>query len=377
MIIDSYISSLWFYIGLIMFLISLSRDSLAKRRFSAALFAIFCLITCFKSGAINQDIANYVVHFDGMKNQWSNPFLTIRNWNFEPGYNLIVSLISMIYVFFEYDTSDEALFIFLITFGPSAIFTWQFLKYRYSSSTILFIYATIILISSTTIIRHYYALAITFVVLNKFILDSKRGGLILFSPLLFHYTTIPIVITLILDNLRRGIYNSKVIIGAIIILIMGLSFIGLDFFNFLIQKAHDRTMLGLNQQGGLRNVLNLLIILLMFLKLDNISQVKSRISDTFSLAKEKMNFLLWTSISVSIALIPFYGINRITSFFTLLILVYFFKNQKEKIPNWTVSILSLSALVFFYLNHTIQSSYVTFPKCGMHLCDSFHADKLL
>jgi hypothetical protein len=359
MIIDIYISSLWFYIGLIMFLISISKDTLAKRRFSASLFAIFCLITCFKSGTINQDIANYVLHFDGMQYQWAELSAIFYHWNFEPGYNLIVSLISMIYMFFEYDPYDEGLFIFLITLVPSAIFMWQFLKYRYSSSTILFIYATIILISSTTIIRHYYALAITFVVLNKFILDSKRGGLMLFSPILFHYTTIPVVFSLILDNIRRNFYNQKLIIGTIVICIIGFAFIGLDSLNFLINKAYDRAT-NTNQHGGLRNILNLCIIFLMLLKVDN-----------FSLAKERMNLLLWLSISISLALIPFYGLNRITSFFSLLIIVYFFKYQKERIVNWILCLFALASLVFFYLNHNIQSD-IWLPRCAKHMCDAFY-----
>ena len=97
--LDSLIVSFWFYIGIIMFLISLSKDTSAKRVFSVALFATFCAITCFKSGTISQDIANYVLHFDGMKTT-SDTNSILLHWGFEPGYNLIVKLISLIYVFF-------------------------------------------------------------------------------------------------------------------------------------------------------------------------------------------------------------------------------------------------------------------------------------
>jgi hypothetical protein len=367
---DIYISSFWFYIGLILFLISLSKDTLAKRRLSVALFAIFCFITCFKSGTFNQDIANYVVHFDGIKESLGLKTILLH-WNFEPGYNLIVKLIALIYMFFDFDLKDEGLFIFLITLLPSLIFVWQFLKYRYSPSVILFIYATMILISSSTIIRHYYALAIMFVILNRFILDSKRAGLMLFSPILFHYTTIPLVFSLVLYNIKSGIYNKKLIIGASLISIIGFVYFGLDLFNFLVNKAYSRVLENSSQQGGLRNILNLCILFLMFLRLDNFSLSKERILDIFYLAKEKMNLLLWISVLISVALIPLYGLNRVTSFFSLVFIVYFFKNQKEKTVNWVLSLLALASLVFFYFKHTVLSD-ASFPQCYMYVCEAFY-----
>jgi hypothetical protein len=369
--LDSLIITFWFYIGIIMFLISLSKDTSAKRVFSVALFATFCAITCFKSGTINQDIANYVLHFDGMITTSATDSILLH-WGFEPGYNLIVKLISLIYVFFGFDLKAEGLFIFLITLLPSVIFVWQFLKYKYSSSTIFFIYATIILIASSTIIRHYYALAITFIILNRFTLDNKRGGVILFSPILFHYTTIPIISSLIIDNLKQNIYSKKLIIGASVSLMIFIVYIGLDSFNYLIDKAYGRVIANKEQQGGLRNILNLCLVFLMLLKLDNFSFAKVKWLEIFSLAKERMNLLLWVSIIVSISLIPFYGINRVTSFFALLIVVYFFKNQKDKIVNWILSLLSLSSLIFFYLNHTVTSD-VSLPKCAMHICIAFNS----
>jgi len=366
--LDIYISSIWFYIGLIMFLISLSKDTLTKRSLSVALFAAFCAITCFKSGTINQDIANYVLHFDGMKT--SNGLNSIlSHWNFEPGYNLIVKLVVLIYMFFEFDLKDDGLLIFLTTLLPSAIFVWQFIKYRYSSSTILFIYATIILIVSTTIIRHYIALAITFVILNRFIIDSKRGGLALFSPVLFHYTTIPVVLSLILDNIYRNYYSKKLIIGTIVVLVIGTAFIGFDFFYYLANKAYGRVIENSQQQGGLRNILNLIVLFLMLIKLKNLSLAKDKLSNIFSMAKERMDLLLWVSVSVSVALIPFYGLNRVTSFFSIVIIVYFFKFQKEKIVNRIISLLSLAALLFFYLNHTVLSK-VNLPLCEMYICNA-------
>jgi hypothetical protein len=369
--LDIYITLFWFYIGLIMFLISLGKDTPAKRGLSVALFATFCVITSFKSGTINQDISNYVLHFDGMKT--TNGFDSILlHWNFEPGYNLIVKLINYIYLFFNFDLKDEALFIFLITLLPSAIFVWQFLKYKYSSNTILFIYATIVLIASSTIIRHYFAIAITFVVLNRFILDSKRGGLMLFSPVLFHYTTIPVVFSLILDNIKSNFYNKKLMIGATIIVMFGFAFIGFDSLNYLANKAYARVIENSTQQGGLRNILNLFVIFLMLIKLDNFSLTKEKMLDNFSLVKEKMNMLLWMSVAVSISLIPFYGLNRVTSFFSLVIVVYFFKNQKEKKANWILSLCAFASLVFFYLNHEVLSD-VKLPKCYMYICEAIYS----
>jgi hypothetical protein len=362
--LDTLITPFWFYIGLIMFLISLSKDTPTIRGLSVALFAVFCAITCLKSGTINQDIVNYVSHFDGMKTT-SDIDSILLHWLFEPGYNVVVKLISLIYMFFNFDLKDEGLFIFLITLLPSTIFVWQFLKYRYSASVILFIYTTMILIASTTIIRHYYALAITFVILNRFILDSKRGGMILFSPILFHFTTIPIVFSLFLDNIKNKFYNNKLLISASVIFIIGFVFFGLDSFNYLVNKAYARVQENTTQQGGLRNILNLCVLSLILLRLDN-----------FSLAKEKMNFLLGISALISIVLILFYGLNRVTSFFTLLILVYFFKYQKEKTANWILSLLSLAALIFFYLNHTIFSEYLKIPICEMYICEEFNQNLL-
>ena len=344
---DIYISSIWFYIGIIMFLIALRKDTLFNRRFSVALFAIFCFIVCFKSRAINQDIANYILHFDGVYD--SSGVDSFFVGIFEPGYNIVVWLISIFYLFLEYPFEDKRLFIFLVTLIPSAIFVWQFLKYRYSASTIFFIYATIILVSSTTILRHYYAMAFTFVILNRIILDSKRGGLMLFPPILFHYTTIPVIFSLFINDISRGLYKLQYLALIAVVSIITISFLGLDFFYYLINKGYTRMMDGMNQQGGLRNILNLFIVLLILLKIDN-----------FSLVKERLNLLLWVSVSVSIALIPFYGLNRVTSFFTLVILVYFFKNQKDKIVNWILSFLALCSLVFFYLNHTVLSETVVF-----------------
>ena len=369
--LDIHISSFWFYIGLILFLISLGKDTLVKRRLSVALFAIFCAISGFKSGIINQDIANYVVHFDGIK-EASGLNSILIHWNFEPGYNFIVKIIAQFYIFFDFDLKDEGLFIFLITLPPSFIFVWQFIKYKYSSSVIFYIYATMILIASSTIIRHYYALAITFIILNRFILDSKRGGIILFSPILFHYTTIPIVFSLLIDNIKSSFYDKKILIAALLVFIIGFAYFGWDSFNYLLDKAYGRVLANTNQQGGLRNILNLCVLFLMFLRLENFSLSRGGVFNNFFPFKEKMNLLLWLSVLISVVLIPFYGLNRVTSFFSLLIIVYFYKNQKEKAVNWILSLLALASLVFFYFNHTVLSD-VILPKCFMHICDDFYS----
>jgi hypothetical protein len=327
---DIYIKDAWFYIGLAMFFASSLKDIKIVRSVTIFLFSSFCIVASLKSEFINQDIKNYIIHFVTVKNGGGEAFDLFAG-GFEPGYNLIAYILSIF--------SDKQLYLFLITAIPSAIFIWQFVKYKYSPSIIFYIYTTIILVSSTAIVRHYFSMALAFVVLNRIILDGKKGGGLLFIPALFHFSSILLIFSLLIDGIRHNPHWYK-ITGVFVFLFI--AFFGMEFIHYLILKAEDRISGGALQSGGMRSILNLLLVFLLLYS-----------TSKFSIVKKRMKLLLWISISISIALIPFYGLNRVTSFFSLVIMVFFYKYQKERVVNWGLSLISLSSLVFFYLKHSI------------------------
>ena len=326
-----YIKEFWLYIGIIIFFISFLKNTGVTRSISISLFALFCIIASFKNEFINQDIANYIVHFNTV--QGGNA-IELFAGGFEPGYNLLVNFLSIF--------SNKQFFLFLITIIPSAIFAWQFVKYKYSPSVIFFIYATIILVASSAIVRHYFSMALAFIVLNRIILDGKKGGILLLTPAAFHFSSIPLVFSLLIDGIRRNSHWYKVT-GVFIFLFI--AFFGMEFIHYLILKADDRISGGTQQSGGARNILNLFLVFLLLFS-----------ASKFSIIRKRVTLLLWISVAISIALIPYYGLNRITSFFSLVIIVFFYKYQKERVANWGLSVIALFSLMFFYLKHSILGS---------------------
>jgi len=327
--IDTYISDYWFFIGLAMFLASAFKNTVRSRVVSVFLFLFFCVVASMKSDTLNQDVMNYVTHFNSIE---GGGFLQLSAGGFEPGYNFLVSLLS-IYPAKEF-------YLFSVTFIPSVIFAYQFLKYRYSPNVILFIYATIILVAITATFRHYLAMSLAFVALNRFVLDDKKGRFFVLLPAAFHFSYLLLMFILLWDSIRSKTTQNKIIFYLLICLFV---FFGMDFLYSLALKLQDRIEGGMSQQGGGRNILNIFLIFATLYSVRN-----------FSIVKKRMNVLLWISAFVSVSMIPFYGINRIVSFFTLVILVFFHKYQKSIHVNYVVSFLSLLSLLFFYLNHSIS-----------------------
>jgi len=333
--VDSYIKDFWLYIGILLFILSFANNKLTRGT-SNFLFLSFLFIASLRSETINHDTMNYIEHFKAASQQdFTTIFFTFTVLGFEPAYNIIVFLLSTF--------CDEKMFIFFITIIPSIILTIQFLKYKYHPSIIFFFYGTIILVASTTTIRHYWAIAISFTILNTIILKEKDTSILkYFIPPLFHYSTIPLTMVLLFNKLKTRLTYKYIIFIFILFFIVIVA--GNGFISSLYDHALDRTIEGMSTSGGLRNLVNLAVAFLILFS-----------ASRFSLIKSRINFLIWISIFITIILMPFYGLNRITSFFTLVLIIYFqkFQGRKTTINIYLLNIISLVGFLFFYFNQTI------------------------
>jgi len=334
--IDIYIKDMWFYIGLLLCIFSFSKNSAFTRAWSNFLFLSYLVIVSLRSEIINHDTMNYIEHFKVASQQdFTTILFTFTALGFEPAYNIIVFLLSTF--------CNEREFIFIITIIPSILITREFIKYKYHPSVVFFFHASIILVSSAVTIRHYWAIAIAFIILNSIILKEKDNSILKYFAIpLFHYSTIPLTFVLLYNKLRARL-TYKHLLFLFILVIVAFVF-SQNFIYSLYLHAHDRLVGGMSANGGLRNLVNLSIVFLILFS-----------ASRFSLIKSRMNFLLVTSIVITILLIPFYGLNRITTFFALIIIIHFQKYQgrKSTVNILLLNLISIVSFLFFYFKQTI------------------------
>ena len=73
-----------------------------------------------------------------------------------------------------------------------------------------FIYATMILVAATTTMRHFWAMAMSFWVLNEVLTSSHAKPLwFYFIPGFFHFSAFPFSGVLVLDKYKRGFSIKK------------------------------------------------------------------------------------------------------------------------------------------------------------------------
>jgi len=326
-----YIQNSWLYIGILIFIISLLKNNAYSRILSNILFLIFVAIASTRGVEFNPDTKNYVMHFSsfiGTEFSYSQLF----SWGWGIGYNSVAILLTKVF-------SDKNYILFFLSFIPGIIFSITFYKYKYHSSIILFIYSTILLVTTTATIRHSWALSISFLVLNSIILLNRNNIKTLFYPMLFHYSTISLTTILIFNKYKDKLNHKFILIFMFLSTILVI--LGKDFIEILYVHFIDRATSGGVRLFGFRNILNLVLIILILFSFSRLSLIKKR-----------LDFLLIASMILSIALMPFYGINRIVSFFTLIILIYFQKYQGSYINNLNnmiLSIVSFISLIYFYL----------------------------
>ena len=327
----------WFIIGIVLFIISFLKNTKIIRLFAIFLFLFFVFIASNRGINFNDDTRHYVTHFSSFINS-SFSFQQLISWNWGIGYNSIAIILAHIF-------SDKYTILFFITLIPGIIFSIIFYKYKYHPSIIFFIYATMLIVVTTATMRHWWALSISFFVLNHVILLNKNRIIEFFYPMLFHYSTIPLVIVLLFNKFKESI-NLKhmiIVVGVIIfILIIGNNSVVILYKHFI-----NRASSGGFRIVGFRNIINLFLIFLILFSFKKLSINFNRI-----------DFLLIISIIMTIIFMPLYGVNRVVSFFTLIILIYFHKYKFTTNINFAtiiLSLISLVSLIYFYTNYSIEN----------------------
>jgi hypothetical protein len=331
------IKNSWLIIGIFMFFLSLIGNNKFIRLTTIVLFLVFAIIASYRGINFNDDTRNYVLHFTSLMESEFN-FSQFFTWGWGIGYNGVVLFLTSI-------LDNKFLILFFITIIPAIIFSVIFYKYKYHPSIIFFVYSTMLLVTTTSTMRHWWALSVSFLVLNHMIIDNKRSIKEYFYPMLFHYSTILLIFILFINSFKEKVKLQYLLLALTIILIIFIFYKNLIII--LYDHFMDRAISGGVRVIGFRNLLNLILIFLILFSLKRMS-----------LDLKKIDFLLSSSIIITIILMPFYGINRVASFFTLVILVYFNKYEKTYKINFStfiISIISFMSLIYFYLYHKISS----------------------
>jgi len=309
--------------------------NIASTRFLAVtIFIGYGVLSGLKGVDFNQDTVNYVLHFDSAQK------VELINWKgfvfggwFEPGYSSLVLLLSQFV--------DRTGFIFIVTLVPALIFSWQFLKYKYHPALILLIFSSIVLVASLATVRHYFAMAFSFIIVNHYFYRGKQGVYMIVAPL-FHYSSIPLVIAIFV---RRYLHRPA-IIGVLLLLFVILHQEIFLFVSSLIEHAEDR-LSGPTGTTGLRNILVLTIVFVILY---------------FKKESYKADFLILVTFFVAGLLVFLPELNRILSFFMLVTVVYINRydfalpvfNIRKGI--FVINIISVSSLMFFSLNYVARNN---------------------
>ncbi len=333
--LSNYIHIIWWSIGLMLCVLSLS-NSVMTRISSVFLFLFFSIIAGARGSSFNSDTANYSAHFLDAAASSDIYSSTIYSW-FEPGYNLLIYLIGR-------TTHNASFALMVICVITALLFSTCFLKFKYHPILITFIFASTSLVGSTAIVRQYLAMAFAFIALNIVIVtDKKLGGIRGILPVVFHYSSIPI--SALLMSFRRG----KLVFLAAAVMFFCLLIIPIHEipgYERIFQHAMGRAV-DTSGSKGFRNLQNICMCLLIIC---NFRGMK------IDLRRIDYWLLVVTLISLLLIFIP--GLNRITSFFSLLVVCLFQREiLNSRIPPINllfVNATNLLVINYFYFFHTLK-----------------------
>ena len=304
------------------------KNSNFNRNSSLLLFFIFVLISSLRDLNFNDDTVNYVANISGHIGE-SISLNSFFSWGWEPGYNAVVIL-------FSHLSNSKEFVLFFITILPVSFLIYSFIKYKYHPAIIFFFYSTILWVTATTTMRHWWAISISFFVLNKIIYEKKSKIYLFFLPLLFHLSSIVLVVVLIINRIKGKLTINKVLI--IVLFIVVILFYLQNYMWIISEKLSYSS--SASRVIGFRNLINIVLFLMFIIYFVKCKKIILNFS--------KVNFLIFSSLIISIVLMPYYGLNRITSFFTLILLSYLnYYKRLNIIYILIIDILSLISLYYF------------------------------
>lgn len=325
--IGEHIVDVWAICVLLMLPMALIGNRRISRWPTIAIFVFYGFLASLKGESFNQDIMNYVAHFNGALSTDNWIGFVFGGW-FEPGYSFLVYLISRF--------ANADLFIFIITVLPFMIFAQQFIRYRYHPAIILFVFSTITLVSSVAIVKHHFAMAFVFIILNCYYFKKKLNILAIVASPLFHFSSIPIVAASVIANKSRAV-NASVAVVAILLAIFAYHDV-VTFLSTLIDHAIDRIE-GPSGTAGMRNIMLMMLVLVVFY--------------SHRMRAGQQDSMLGIALATSALLMFFPGLNRVLSFFMLAVLTYIHRNDASH-PAFamgksilTMNIMSIASAVFF------------------------------
>jgi len=327
-----FIVKAWLIIGCFLVFIAMVGNYKITRYASYTLFFLFIFLSSLRSINFNNDIVNYINHYQTMTSTTFGPNVFVA-WLFEPGYNLVVFILSRF--------CDSKFFLFFITILPGILLVYTFSKYNYRPQVVAFIHATIILVAASTTIRHYWALAVGFWLINLVLSESHRVSTIFYTlPAFFHFSSLSLVSILLFDKYKNQLNVKRLLVLFVFMLL--LIVLLKPFWSIIIGKLVDRA--SLSELRGLRNIQTILIISMLLLTFRNTLK-------DIAIVPGRMNFLLWMVIIISFIMLPFPGLNRVTSFFVLILCYYlniYFVHRKLVCHDFLLNLFSFLSIIYFF-----------------------------
>jgi hypothetical protein len=330
------LNNYWLVSSLVITLIAFLGQYFSVRYISLIIFFSFGVFAGFRGEAYNSDTANYILHFKSYENlgisDWKSAIL--GSW-YEPGYSFVAFTSSFILGF-------DA-FLFLITIIPTFIFTWQFFKYKYHPVVIAHIYSTIMLIAVTTTVRHFWALALFFIAINSFAYEKKILLRYSILPVIFHFSTIPVVVSLAMSGRKLTSIIRQLTLLFFFIAIILFTLIYTEFLQILLEKLNDRAF----EESGSKGLRNFIMLFILFLTLHYKGTI--RIS--------QINLFQYVGIVVVVAIVFFgwLGLNRLTSFFLIGFLAFYNLQNSDNTFNSRLNNAALNLITFFSIFYFIEN----------------------
>lgn len=335
-----FLETSWTIISILLIFLGFFKNCINTRIIANILFLMYFIIAGFRAHDYNNDTYNYYLLLQSAYDtKLVDIFSFVLNDYFEPAWCLLTYLFSLF-------ISEKYYFLF-IAFVTSIVFNYTFLRFDYHPIIITFIFITVVYVSSVSAIRHLLSLSIIFLIFSIIFIDKKRPkNYFLFIPLLFHISSSVIIALILFKEYIYKNFNLRILLSLIII------FFILIFLTDIITIGYLKLLDRMNDGGnttGLRNILVLLICLLFLIRV-NLKKYIIKI--------EKIDFYLAIVLFLSISFVFMPGLNRITSFLSLIPLVYFQINYVSNNSNFIslnlfgLNFINFLSLLFFYSVHS-------------------------